>query len=64
MNPRFRKTLVTKIDRENYWNVRMVGNYLEQFWITHWTSRWEEREPVVEGIFERLNVLKNILEDV
>ena len=42
----------------------MAGEYLEQFWITHWISRWMDSEPIVGDIFNFLDILEGILRDV
>lgn len=42
----------------------MEWDYLEQFWVTHWTSQWVDSEPMVEDVFDHLDVFEGILRDV
>ena len=42
----------------------MEGDYLEQFWVTHWNSRWADNEPIMVDVFGRLTILEGILRDV
>ena len=45
-------------------NVRMDGDYLEQFCVAHWNNRWADNELVVEDVFGHLDILEEILRDV
>ena len=42
----------------------MGEDYLEQFWVVHWNSRWADNEPMTEDVFDRLDILEGILRDV